>query len=1606
MAKGNQSSKPFKSLFQGISRFFRKGRQTIGRWLQSWVVKMKRRSRYNQAGFVLPTVTMVLLVVVLLSLTITFRAFDRAKDARYSRVSEQAFNAAAPALDRANAKIRQAFQEVSQISDEEIYNILRTYRFGDEEQVQVRYDVNGESGIELNGPDGEGATLKDNEAIETAWRFPFDTDNNGEFDSFSVYGIFFRTPTPGEVRTPLDSRTLPLPSLALTGEQDCAAYSGGVDSLVTDEGLTPNRGKFKKSIFAYTVTVPVTQQIIDDEGLGEDYEANDGSPGFAPLESQQDWSIKPLNGVVYIDDLEITPGPEFNLNVGLYAESNLITSPFDNNIRIFQISGKDSCFYDPDLSKIVVGGNVINGMVGNNQNQNPVDIDLFQGADADIAEAQISNANQSTDNSAFQAMYNDRAYRERLEHLVKVQLGETEEEQENDANDPPTVKKLVAQLVNEENVPIADARRTELERYFKARLRKVPIAEVDIDYETQNLLDPTGTGDELAVPDAWADLPEAVNINEAQLEATEPTEETQKTGIETYLGDRVLVGNNQPALEYVNGSWEIAEEELGTWTDTGEPRERFSRVEILSDAVDKARGGFWERAAARLPRTYIEGVGGLRVVTGAGIYDPANSFLKRPTGSAPGNVGTDFYDDPATGDTERFPIVWPDTMPMSDPNAAGAKGDLVMRATAVYHYAQDAINPSDGDNDQEPIACVSSYYDPSTSATATDPTISNNGIVYNPPTTGRPAGAATAGADGRLTGGEQDLNDQADYVFPDGRFANQPLREALQVAENERSINQKAAIDATLCAIGINDNTLTPNNSIIPDNAIYETAFLDGRQVKAVDADDTETPVDETFTLSSPLGAGAANLSKDYDLPLEDRQPLEIRATVLDLDLLRNTTIASTVGIDELDEEYLLPLSGLIYASRDDALPDRSDRQENAAGDGIDEDLSKAISPVDYKLDPTRRPNGILLINGESLGRDNNAAANIEEDVLKEKGLTLVSNLPVYIQGDFNIHTQEEFLDQLDDDFGNFYNRQDLNPDFACREGDPIRAELNIPCGTGDNWRPATVLSDAITLLSDNFRFGYRNEGDFDLRNNAGTNVPENAIAIGYNFGTPNTGNERTYGIDLNGDGQVEDIDVPGAEITAKVARQLNGFNGYNDFAVNGLSSDATNFDVGPVTDNDYRNNNNNAVNSSYFNNFITPIQRRGNFSEYVMEVCPKLPVSACEPGDWEIRVNNGTPPILKPNDPAEYVKLTDASIAVGDLLAGTTVQAPADDLQRLPRRVAFLRNADFTLALDGNNQPVPLGVNGANTDCFATTATVQLDGANQACQTGTPQPADNALWFQTNNNGNRNWGANNPLWYYDLDNKGTLKTFTAPTVQQPLLVPVLQIHATTTQPGGGGFPEGDQVGAGQVTRWLPLAEDTEYNLVLASGDVPGRPDETNGGLQNLARFLENWESQDKTATISGSFVQSGRGEYATAPFLGIFDAGGIEIFGETGANAVYNIKNSRKRTGYFNPPARNWGFDVGLLTQPPDYFSRKFARLEKDQEGNYTIQQLFREVGKDDPWVKGLLCGKLVEVEPNDPDDPDAGPENNDQGNAVPDSVRGPLKCDQKTNRTNVYDS
>lgn len=1747
-------------------------RSLVGNW-----ATRNKGHRQPVAGFLLPTVAMVLMVVVLLSMAILFRSMERAKYAQYSKVDEATLQAATPAIQRARAKIS-ALETDNSLptrgtpSELALYEALSrgdAYRLPDEVPIQVRYDLNDDGTID----DDDGTPLYDRESITTAWKFPIDTDNNGIFDTWTLYGIYLRSPAQNadgaasRARSPLDARTPPRTSTQALGNQ-CAAL--GVGNLVGDLGWYSAGSQLKKSVFTYVANVPITQDDLDNLNsqyttVGE-FETRPGNTGFSALEYQQDLTRIPINNnaIVYRDDLAMAPGGglAFQVNGRVTTNSNLILTQF-SGLDFYLVSSPSSCHYEPENSKILVGGNVVSGGIGGNANGNSVKVHRFDGqGNAPKTGAAITTSTDSTSNKTLEALDNAAAFEARLDDLVEDALAT---DLSNDIDD----------AVQRENA---------IRTYFEDRTRRVPYAEVALGNDAGNAaLQGSADNDNLRPQETWI-FPTKVGdnrmdtgnspVSNIKLDRNQPPADNP-ANVDDYqepqLGNRVLVGNALPAVWYDEGGEAVASgttQELDgfTWTDDDTPRTRQSRIQALPDVGATDRDGFWERAAGIEPVTAFDNLGGLRVVTSAGVYDRTLSFLPPPKldvddEDADGNplpnaeviAGT--YDDPDTATTETYTIVWPDTMPMSPPDTgkvfdnedlydpdtqvaeqspsteAGAgsrwedllttsplptgnekysRGDLRMRATAVYHYADSNFSKEDGlDNPdwsqvtQQPLACVSSYYDPSTSLTAKNESglawnsmaggKSNNGIVYGPPnsTSTNISQLSAPGDDGLLsgTGVAGQLAAQANMVFPNGRFANPILRAALQRPHSERTLSEQSSIDSTLCALGILGDGVTLGTAPgLPDGAIYETSFLDAREIKQIEED------------AEPTG-------QSYDMPLEFRQPLEIRSTVLDIDKLRSNTIAQTTDGPNVDgNEFYLPLSGIIFASRDDALMDVSG--ENAFE-----------SATDFELDPTRRPNGIMLVNGKCLQRDTGGSCQPTGDVtvdsiIQEKGLTLVSNLPVYVKGDFNLHTQEEFTETLTANWSNFYTRATRNGNFACRKGDP-----RLDCNTGDDWRVANINSDSVTVLSgdvdrqtdEGFRFGYRDEGDFDLNNNAGI------TQIGYDLdgdgdiGT-DTVAESVFDIDLNGNGNKSDTAVAEWEVTTSAARTVNGFYD-NHFALNGLSSGIT-FDTnddGDITAADTTYNDASyvgtaGINSSYFNNFVTPVQRRSaNSRDFMLETCRKLPLSACGPTDWVMGYNvdgdyidvNGNGSYDRfidqmnfssryPGDEERLEEIDEDGNTVGkkeadltladilllssedmdddswyigditgndrgnqqceNLLTTTTPNPSASDLERFcpnrfmagsgafwtqpeyhrfPRRLAFLRNLDdHTLVLDSGDEPPTIGVAdpgaGCGNDifngslgCFSAngfpgdevdigddlTVSCKQLGSDSGGQAWRPrclnsnQVDTRSPWYRTNKNGNINYGTDFPLWYAKPGNAQEIASL-SPTVQNPLLVPVLQLDATTTTAGADQGSATGGSNADDGTSWIAdAAGDTTFNFVVATGDLPSRPEpgatttkgEFNGGLPNLVRLLENW--QDKTVTIFGSFIQSKRSNYATSPYTPTLQSEGpVKAFGGN----IYKTSSTGGRTPYFSQPGRNWGFDVGLLSQSPDLFTSRLTNPNSDNQPD----EFFRRVSRTDDWIQALLCAK----ETSTTEDPDTGEPIATNNNAVGGSDRPDDFCDTRT--------
>ncbi|MCL6751770.1 hormogonium polysaccharide biosynthesis protein HpsA [Nostoc sp. CCCryo 231-06] len=1525
-------------------------------WLLRTIFGTRRRRSSENAGFLLPTVAMVTLVVVLLTTAILFRSFERSKNASNVRVNEAALNAATPAIDRARAKLNKLFQDGrlprATPTDDALYSTLTAnineYTFGDETQLKLIQSTND---------------------LKTAWMYPVDTDNNGKFDSYTLYGIYFKNPPISggaytRARNPLEARTPPMTAGGVSG--DCGDTLGTSATLVGNTGWFKLGNKLKKAFFVYTATVPITSQQTGS------YEQNKGNKGFSALEYQQERVQLPLvnNAVVYEDDMEITPGPTLRLNGRIFTNSNLLTG--GGSVTLYQVSSKASCFYEADNAKIVVGGNLgLGKFTDTGDASNATKVHLFRKGDAtDPVEVSFAKSVGAVPQNIA---YNSLAYVQRINRLVNAQMSNLATTDPQEVKDGITAEKTQQGLATYTTDEEARIRRQQLETYFKKRTRRVPYSEVAFGgnalgtYATTTPLQ--GSGNELRAINAWiyptdpTDGKTATNYAKLALNAngstkltpgaTEPTKLAKELqGKEQYLGDRALIGNNLPEIwwdttksKFVGPNPQDTQNIQDIIWDSGDgTRTRKTGVETLANLGSIDRNQDWEQAAAQVPTSAQDPVGGLRVITGAGIYLP-RAYTTTGLSSAvsvkdaSGNV----VKDKNTNITISMPVdsnfaiakaatakIWSDMMPVASTTATVAattnqpdnssfplpqiatdidktyKPYLRMRATAVYHYKGASYSASS----PTPIACVSSYYDPtgkdksrnktgladvsppsqfpSSDRSGSNAGNSNNGIVYGVPTKS-------------VSDYQNVLNYQADLIYENGRSVDDLLlKKALAKTAANRTLSEQSTIDAAICALQILDGTIARSTTVIPDGAIMEAALLDGRQIKAIQTDNSATTgIFETFTNAD----NGASPGTNYDLPTQERQPLEVRVTVLDIDRLRQKQIGTATA--SAPQEYLIPNSGIIYATRDDALPDLSAPKPTTGTDVQKQENQKAESVVDYKVDPTRRPNGIMLINGSKLWR-----TQTYRDA--EKGLILASNLPMYVRGDFNLHKnstgkQEEFTNLLDDDWGDFYSRSTTqrNVNFACRSGDP-----RLPnCATGDEWRPAALLADSISLLSNNFREGFRNDGNYDSNDNLGNKATGfNSYVTDWYY--KNAPSKKWF----------YDSDSGVATTNAK-------FYLPKDFVGSDFDpSDQSNLTKAAT----YQG-------SSYLNNFVTPVQLVTDTREFATEVCTAAnPADCSDNKNWVIAVGGNCNGLTSQKTAGQ----SDGIIGqpLNAIKTGTVAEAPScTEAENIPRRIAFKRNTDGTLFLT-NGKPVVYGfIKESGTAKlrlfpYDTWATYKpgYPSDNRGSSANFPIP-----WFKTQDSatGAESFNPDNPPLLSSQTGQGTL-----------LQKPVLQIDLPFGMTSGN--TDSSSINVGKHNFWLQIATETTFNLIAATGDTPARPTEDNGGLHNFVRFLENWNPQSSTssatkARISGAFMQIKRSAYADAPLMAVL-------------SAQYKIANNSGTVPFYLPPTRQWGYDVALLSQSPDLFAQKLVTIPNDLPDEF-----FREVGRDDTWVKTLLCAK-----------------------------------------------
>ncbi|WP_448564915.1 hormogonium polysaccharide biosynthesis protein HpsA [Trichothermofontia sp.] len=236
------------------------------------------------------------------------------------------------------------------------------------------------------------------------------------------------------------------------------------------------------------------------------------------------------------------------------------------------------------------------------------------------------------------------------------------------------------------------------------------------------------------------------------------------------------------------------------------------------------------------------------------------------------------------------------------------------------------------------------------------------------------------------------------------------------------------------------------------------------------------------------------------------REMMGVRVLDVDLDLLRRTTTSGT-GFNAAQAQSWLSNSGIVYAFREDAVredaiarPRGVPPSTNVTFESCDEVYTSSgtaelftpncrmdavgpnpkdpplylsnsahnqgisIKPVDFYPDPDRRPHGFRLRNGADLRRTPAPPADFQM-----RGMSFVSDNPVYIQTDGNEFNAHKFGNTLIEEF-----TQLLPNPWSFLSFYTNRTTLNSPpfAAVGDQWRPTEILADAITILSGAFKDG------------------------------------------------------------------------------------------------------------------------------------------------------------------------------------------------------------------------------------------------------------------------------------------------------------------------------------------------------------------------------------------------------------------------------------------------------------------------------------------------------------------------------------------------------
>ncbi|NJN62076.1 MAG: hypothetical protein HC795_11575 [Coleofasciculaceae cyanobacterium RL_1_1] len=136
-----------------------------------------------------------------------------------------------------------------------------------------------------------------------------------------------------------------------------------------------------------------------------------------------------------------------------------------------------------------------------------------------------------------------------------------------------------------------------------------------------------------------------------------------------------------------------------------------------------------------------------------------------------------------------------------------------------------------------------------------------------------------------------------------------------------------------------------------------------------------------------------------------------------------------------------------------------------------------------------------------------------------------------------------------------------------------------------------------------------------------------------------------------------------------------------------------------------------------------------------------------------------------------------------------------------------------------------------------------------------------------------------------------------------------------------------------------PATDKQTQNAVIIAGLTPSRQFQSYGGLHNFPRFLEF--RVGKTLSMSGSFLNLKFSNQATSSF-------------EQDSWEAGEAPTEAELLPFYQPPTRNWGYDVALQLTRPGPVSSRLTTV-----GN-TRAEFYRELPANDPYIANLRCASF----------------------------------------------